>query len=154
MSMPAHNYPGSDRPQPREEWRPADPAEYDPPRRDEPGPDPEPSDAERMQAEVQAEQDWPDGTVGVVLYTEQGEALIHVPPRQKWRASAVHAINTDDSLGWAMSALTSDEAMTWQELDPTSEESANFFRAWGRIIGQSLGESRASRRSSTRTRGH
>lgn len=104
-------------------------------------------DAERARAEVQAEQDWPKGTIGLTLYTDRGNALIHVPPRNKWRASAVNALNNDDSLGWAMSALDQDEALTWRELDPTVDETERFFRAWGRIVGQTMGESRASKRS-------
>lgn len=104
-------------------------------------------DADRARAEVQAEQNWPKGTVGLTLYTDRGNALIHVPPRNKWRASAVNALNNDDSLGWAMSALTQDEALTWRELDPDVDEMTSFFKAWGRIVGQSMGESRASKRS-------
>lgn len=163
MNQPAQYPPAaSDRPRPADPYnydepdprgaRPQEPAQ---PYHDAPLPvEPEQTDAERLRAEAQAEQDWPDGTVGVMLYTDRGEELIHVPPQNTWRSTATAALfSRNDSLTWAVVTLSFEEASAWERLDPTGDDVQKFFAAWGRITGQSLGESRASRRSSKSTRG-
>lgn len=112
--------------------------------------DDEPSTAERMQAEVEAELD--DGSVVVTLSTEAGDADITVPPLNRWRAMARNALfSRGDSLLWASRTLSADDARAWLELDPDGGESDAFFAEWGRLTGQSAGESQASNRASRRT---
>lgn len=117
--------------------------------------DDEMSDAERMQAEVDAEEEVDeDGSILVHLVTDRGEAGIRVPPVGRWRSQARAALfSRGDDLTWAALTLSPDDARTWQQLDPTKDDSDEFFTLWGNLTGQAAGESRASRRASGRTRG-
>lgn len=113
---------------------------------------PDPTDYEAVRAEVEAEQASNDGSIVVTLSTDLGEADIRVPPLSRWRSQARAALFTrGDDLTWAARTLSRDDAQAWAELDPTQEETNTFFAEWGRLTGQSLGGSRAERRSSART---
>ena len=126
-----------------------------------PDPDDEQVLAERalraVKAEVAAElpdDDEPDdGCVTAVLHTRFGEGKFRVPPFNQWGSVARNALNRQDDLTWAQRTLTPIEALEWMRLDPTTTDTDRFFNAWADAVGQSLGESSASRRSSTRTRG-
>ena len=118
---------------------------------DEPGVEPTPLRA--VQAETAAEERVePDGSIVVTLRTDLGEAPIRVPPINRWRSSARNAIfSRMDDLFWAGKTLTPQEFLTWTKLDPTQDDVEEFFNTWGELTGQALGESLASRQSSTRT---
>jgi hypothetical protein len=112
----------------------------------------EPSELDNLLAEVNVEPD--DGGVTVTLVTELGQADIRVPPLGRWRSKARNALFSRlDDLAWAATTLSVEDLQTWMDLDPTQDEVEVFFQGWGRSTGQSLGESRAARRASTRTRG-
>lgn len=102
----------------------------------------------RLRREVAAESG--DGSIVITLKTAFGEADIRVPPFSTWRSVARNALMTrDDDLTWAQRTLSSTDTLKWMELDPTQAEAQDFFQAWGEAVGQSLGEQRASRNSST-----
>lgn len=108
--------------------------------------------AEALRNEVAAETTNPDGSVTVTLTTRNGSADIHVPPQRSWGSQARHAIwYADDDWTWAVRTLSAADAQAWLNLDPNIDEVSDFFSRWGEAIGQSLGESGASRRSSTPT---
>lgn len=106
-------------------------------------------DAERMEAEVAAEDD--DGSVVVTLTTDLGFADIRVPPIGQWRSMARNALFRMDDLHWASSVLSTQDAKEWYRLDPTQDEVNGFFELWGEATGQNLAESRRERRASART---
>jgi hypothetical protein len=102
----------------------------------------------RLRREVAAEAG--DGSIVITLKTALGEADIRVPPFSTWRSVARNALMTrDDDLTWAQRTLSPADTLKWMELDPTQAEAQAFFGAWGEAVGQSLGEQRASRNSST-----
>jgi hypothetical protein len=68
-----------------------------------------------------------DGSVVVRLVTENGEADITVPPRNKWRSMARNRLSSNDDMGWAVLTLSREDAEAWIDLDPTVDESATFF---------------------------
>lgn len=112
----------------------------------------QPDGLDLVRNEVEAEQ--ADGYVTVTLVTEFGEADIRVPPLSKWRSTARNALfSRGDDMAWAVTTLSEDDAEAWMELDPTKGESEAFFKAWGEKTGSTMGESRASRRASARSRG-
>lgn len=105
-------------------------------------------------AEVDAEGDAPDdGSVTVTLTTDFGFHDFRVPPPQRWRSVARHALQREDDLTWAQQTLTPAEALRWMQLNPTMADASRFFEDWTERLGQSVGEARASRTPSTRTRG-
>jgi hypothetical protein len=115
------------------------------------GPDPEGAPARALRAvtaETAAEQTAAgDGSVTVTLRTEYGQADIQVPPMRKWRSVAKSALfNREDDLTWAGQTLSPEDVMSWVQLNPTGEDTANFFDEWGSKTGQALGEALASRR--------
>lgn len=104
----------------------------------------------RVRAEVAAET---EGLV-VTLVTDRGEADITVPPLSKWRSTARAALfSRGDDLSWALLTLSRDDAEAWTDLDPTMADVQDFMADWSRAGGEDVGGSRASRRSSARTRG-
>lgn len=82
--------------------------------------------------------------VAVLLTTEVGEATIVVPPVNRWKASALHALNKGDSIAWATTTLSKDDLAAWTELDPTLDELGTFLEAWTDKSQVDLGESQAS----------
>lgn len=103
-----------------------------------------------IEAEVEADS-VEDGLL-YTLVTERGSAKILVPAMKKWRSRARHAIITQgDDLLWAQLTLRPDDLGTWMRLDPTGEESEEFFAAVMAGNGESLGKLEASRASSRST---
>lgn len=96
-----------------------------------------------------------DGSVVITLVTERGSADIRVPRFGLWRSSARNALfSRGDDAAWAVLTLDPTDAATWMDLDPTKDDADAFVTEWNRTAGAgALGESRASRRSSTDTRG-
>lgn len=83
----------------------------------------------------------------------QGELAgrpIYVPPTKQWRSSAMHALRNGDFQSWAEVVLDDDDYDVWIEVDPTLEQIEDFFEVVNPKL--SAGNSRASRRSSARTR--
>jgi hypothetical protein len=95
-----------------------------------------------------------NGSFVVLLVTDGGSEKITVPPIGRWKSSARNALFTrGDDAAWAVTTLSPDDVERWMSLDPTKDEAEEFIADFYRLAGQNLGESRASRRSSTRTRG-
>ena len=107
-----------------------------------------------MRAEVAAETTNPDGSIVVPLTTRYGSANITVPPANQWGSRARHALwYGDDDWTWATRTLAPGDVQKWADLDPNLDDVKAFFDAWGTKVGQSLGESVASRGSSAPTPG-
>jgi hypothetical protein len=92
----------------------------------------------------EAEREQGDGRVAVTLKTRLGFHDMRVPPMDEWTAVARHAMNREDSLTWAIHTLSGGDALKWQQLNPTVREEREFWEDYGRALGQSLGEGRAS----------
>ncbi len=80
--------------------------------------------------EPQPESKKDDGSVVVRLVTENGDADIRVPPRNKWRSMARNRLTSNDDMGWAVLTLSREDAEAWIDLDPTVDESTAFFEAF------------------------
>lgn len=107
--------------------------------------------AEPIQA-IETEATSAEDALLYVLVTDRGTAKIAVPPMRKWRSRARHAIITQgDDLLWAQLTLSPTELAVWLRLDPTAEESEDFFASVMLGNGESLGKSGASRASSRST---
>ena len=104
--------------------------------------DPSPSTASAAEKEVRGE---------LIQGTLAGKT-VYVKPVKQWRASALHALREGDLMGWAEATLSDDDWEIWTEVDPTLEEIETFFASINTGLGTNPGNSRASRRSSTRTR--
>lgn len=104
--------------------------------------DPAPSTASAAEREV----------TGELIQGQLAGKTIYVKPMRQWRASAIHALREGDLLGWAEATLSDDDLAVWDEVDPTIEEIEAFFSTISVGTGVNPGNSRASRRSSTRTR--
>jgi hypothetical protein len=88
----------------------------------------------------------PAGSTQVSLCGE----TVYVKPRERWRSSALSALNRGDFDGWAESCLARDaDVELWLELDPTIEDIEAMFADYQERTGQSAGKSRGLRRSST-----
>lgn len=107
-------------------------------------------DLAAVQAEVEAE-DAPEGVL-VDLVTEAGEAELLVPPPGRWKSRAQTFLTQGAYDLWAQLTLSADDFKEWRELDPTLDEATAFLESWQEAAGADLGKSRASRRSSKRTR--
>ena len=88
---------------------------------------------------------------GELVQGELAGQVVYVPPVKQWRASALHALREGDLMGWAEKTLPDDDWDTWQEVDPTMEQIEAFFASVDGRLGVNPGNSRASRRSSSRT---
>lgn len=82
------------------------------------------------------------GTLGV--FELCGNPL-HLPPVNKWRSSALKALNTGDFETWAQKTLSPEDYKVWTDLDPTMEEVEAFFKDAQNFLGTDPGKSRASR---------
>lgn len=92
-----------------------------------------------LEAEVDTEVD--DGSVIVPLVTDLGAGDIRVPALDRWRSVARNALfSRGDDLLWAQRTLSVGDYVTWTQLDPTKDEADEFFAAFGRATGQSLGK--------------
>jgi hypothetical protein len=111
-------------------------------------------DADRLAAEVDAEDEAEDdGSIVVTLETDRGGADIRVPPVGRWRSQARAALfSRGDDFTWAALTLSVADAQTWARLDPTKDDSDEFFARWGEETGQNLASSQPSNRASRRTR--
>lgn len=111
-------------------------------------------DRQMLAAEVEvAEEQGDDGSVVVTLQTAEGDADIRVPPLSRWRSTARNALfSRGDDMFWAAKTLSQKDAQAWADLDPTQEESQDFFQQWGELTGMSLGNGAASNRASRRMR--
>jgi len=93
----------------------------------------------------------PEGTVTVHLCVENGEPggePVRILPARMWRGTAMRALNSGDFDRWAELCLFGDDYMdVWHDLDPTNEEMMAFAREYRKVAGESLGQSRAVRRS-------
>lgn len=76
---------------------------------------------------------------------------VEVIPIGQWRSSAMRAIREGDWDLFAEMCLTPKGLKVWDDVDPTNDQIGAFFEDWAKASGQSLGESRASRRSSRST---
>ena len=101
---------------------------------------------------IRAEADSAPEGVFVDLVTEDGEAELLVPPPGKWKSRAQTFLGQGMYDLWAQLTLTAEDFKAWRELDPTLDEATAFLERWQEAAGQSLGKSRASRRSSKNTR--
>lgn len=104
--------------------------------------DPNPSTSSAAEKEVRGE----------LIQGDLAGKTVYVKPVKQWRASALHALREGDLMGWAEATLTDDDWDTWLEVDPTVEEIQAFFASIDTGLGTNPGNSRRSRRSSTRTR--
>jgi hypothetical protein len=94
-----------------------------------------------------------DGSIVVTLETDRGFADITVPPPGRWRSQARAALfSRGDDFTWAALTLSVADAQTWARLDPTKDDSDEFFARWGEETGQNLASSQPSNRASRRTR--
>lgn len=75
---------------------------------------------------------------------------VFVPTVKQWRASAIHALREGDFDTWAEATLDDGDLDWWMDSDPTLGEIEKFFATVNPGLGS--GNSRASRRSSTRNR--
>jgi hypothetical protein len=100
-------------------------------------------------AEVEAET--ADGSTLVELVTEQGSAEIHVPPPGRWKTSANMHMNGGNYEVWARSTLPAEDYKAWSRLDPNVDDAQAFLLAWQTKVGEDLGKSRSSQRSSRST---
>ena len=109
--------------------------------------------AEPLKAiEAEAEADSVEDGLLYTLVTDRGSEKILVPPMKKWRSRARHAIiSQGDDLLWAQLTLAPADLAKWMVLDPTGEESEEFFAAVMLGNGESLGKPGASRTSSRST---
>lgn len=85
--------------------------------------------------------------VPVSLETTVGKATIVVPPVNRWKSSARHALTAKgggDDYTWAKTTLSAKDFAEWERLDPDVDESLAFFTAWSEKSGISVGESQAS----------
>lgn len=94
---------------------------------------------DHLEAEAEAE----DELVTVPIAGTPVEVL----PVKDWRTRAIRAMRDGDFDTWAESSLGDGCYVIWQRVDPTLSEVEAFFEAWGEASGQSVGGSRASRRS-------
>lgn len=104
--------------------------------------DPTPSTSSAAEKEVRGE---------LIQGTLAGKT-VYVRPVKQWRASALHALREGDLMAWAEATLSDDDWDVWIEVDPTVEEIQEFFASINTGLGTDPGNSRRSRRSSTRTR--
>jgi hypothetical protein len=101
---------------------------------------------------VEAEADEaPEGSY-VDLVTEDGTVELLVPPAGKWKSRAQTFLGQGMFDAWAQITLSTEDFKAWRDLDPTLDEVTAFMESWQEKAGQSLGKSRASRRSSKPTR--
>lgn len=117
-------------------------------------PDAEVTPLRAVQDEVEGEsQVADDGSIVVQLVTEFGKADITVPPQRKWRSIAKNALHREDDLAWAAQTLSVEDYQEWIRLNPSGEESGEFFTTWGRLVGEALGSAIAANRRSRRSQG-
>ncbi len=97
-----------------------------------------------------------DGDILVRLTTKDedgevlGEADIVVPPMRKWKSSARNALLTrGDDMAWAVLALADEDAEAWMDLDPTKDDTEEFFARW-REAGGGESANRSTRRAEAR----
>jgi hypothetical protein len=72
--------------------------------------------------------------------------LISIPPVNKWRSSALKALNNGDFETWAQRTLSPEDFKVWTDIDPTLEEVDLLFQAAQAFLGTNPGNSKASRR--------
>lgn len=82
--------------------------------------------------------------IPVSLETVAGKGQIVVPPVNRWKSSARHALTRGDDYTWAEKTLSKGDFKTWTDLDPDVDELGAFFEAWSDRSGISVGESGAS----------
>ena len=91
----------------------------------------------------------PPGSFRIPLATTE----VYVLPRNRWRSSALTALNQGRFDEWAESCLAREiDVDAWMDVDPTIEQVEDFFLAFTEATGQSAGKSRESRRSLMRGR--
>ncbi|GAA3037060.1 hypothetical protein [Streptomyces glomeratus] len=79
--------------------------------------------AQRPAPPIPASSDAP--VIGILCGRE-----VEMLPINKWRKSAMQAIQLGDLETWAESCLTDDGLDVWDELDPTMEEVGEFFASF------------------------
>lgn len=105
------------------------------------------SAAERLAADATTpERAGADGSMLVPLVTANGTADLRIPAPRKWRSVAKNALfNQDNPLIWAVRTLSPEDYLKFVELDPDGDELDQFWREWGRLTGEALGDFLASR---------
>lgn len=101
--------------------------------------------------ETEAELD--DGYVTVPLAGYDGVTKdVRALPANRWRASALRALNRGDMDTFMASVLHEDDYDTYEDLDPDTEAIGRFAEAASRAGGEELGKSGGPRPSSRSTR--
>ncbi|MEV5236489.1 hypothetical protein [Streptomyces pseudogriseolus] len=73
-------------------------------------------------------------------------------PANRWRASALRAMNAGDIDGFMQIVLHEDDYAIYEDLDPTTDGIGKFAEEASRLSGEALGKSSGPSRSSRSTR--
>ncbi len=119
--------------------------------------DEEPTALEAVVAEVDTEEEAPDGSVIVELRTKDGTVDITVPRSGSWDVDAWAAIDVNRNPipaynEWAKLVLSDKDWEAWRDLRPNMDEANDFFGRWAELSGETAGKSRPSSRSLRRAR--
>ncbi|MFE0353580.1 hypothetical protein ACFYY9_26540 [Streptomyces nigra] len=103
----------------------------------------------------ETEADTEDGYLTVPLAGYDGVTKdVRVLPANRWRASALRAMNRGDIDGFMEAVLHDDDYEVFEELDPDTDGISRFAedvsRASGEALGKSSGPSRSSRSTQKR----
>lgn len=94
-----------------------------------------------------------DGYVSVPLAGYDGVTKdVRTLPANRWRASALRALNQGDIDGFMERVLHEDDYEIFEELDPDSEAIGHFAEAAARAVKDDLGKSSGRSRSGSSTR--
>jgi hypothetical protein len=101
----------------------------------------------------ETEADLEDAYLTVPLTGYEGVAKdVRVLPANRWRASAVRALNSGDIDAFMGIVLHEDDYDTYEDLDPTTADIGRFAEEVSRLSGEALGKSSGPTRSSRSTR--
>ncbi len=101
---------------------------------------------EAAQAEVDTEQESPDGSLIVTLETKDGSADIIVPRVEDWDSEAFESVNEVKYTTWARLVLSDEDWKKWSNLRPTISEASKFFSSWSDLSGADVGKADRSPR--------
>lgn len=107
-------------------------------------------DAARAQ---ETEADLEDAYISVPLAGYDGVSKdVRVLPANRWRASALRALNRGDIDGFMEAVLHEDDYEIFEELDPDTDGIGKFAEDVSRASGEALGKSSGRSRSGSSTR--